>query len=75
MLDRGRTEEAVGHLERAVRADPKLAPAHYRLALAYRKLGLADRAKAELELFAKSKAKGEQAGDRDRIVRSLAADR
>jgi Flp pilus assembly protein TadD len=41
----------LGNYEKAVELSPGLAQAHYRLAMAYRKAGLTDKAEHELELF------------------------
>jgi tetratricopeptide (TPR) repeat protein len=50
-LDQGHTQQAIGLLEKASSLDPTLASSHYRLGLAYRKLGNSTRAKQELDRF------------------------
>lgn len=47
----GQPERALMHLEKAVRIDPENEVAHYRLALAFRKLGKSQEADRELALF------------------------
>jgi Tfp pilus assembly protein PilF len=49
--DQRRYREAAAALEEAVRLEPEMAQAHYRLAQAYRRTGREDLAEKELEAF------------------------
>jgi tetratricopeptide (TPR) repeat protein len=49
--DEGRYPEAITALEEAVRLEPSMAQAHYRLAQAYRRTGQEERAAKALEAF------------------------
>ena len=60
-LRKGRTEEALQHLEQASRLDPKGGKIHFALSLAYRRLGRKADAIREFEIFQKLKAKEEKA--------------
>jgi Tfp pilus assembly protein PilF len=46
-----RVEQGVNDLQKAISCDPQLAPAHYRLGLAYQRLGNSVLAKEELDRF------------------------
>ena len=70
----GRFQESVPLLIRALKANPGLSDAHYRLALAYRKLGEPDQAKKELDLFAKLKSESRDPVTRDALLQ-LAAEK
>jgi tetratricopeptide (TPR) repeat protein len=50
-LDEGHAEQGIRELEKATSLDPALGQAHYRLGLAYQKLGNQSRAKEELARF------------------------
>jgi len=63
-------EEGIQLFERAVRLNPKLALAHYRLGLAWQRLGNAEKAKEEVELFRKLKARDVEAQRRS-VLESL----
>jgi tetratricopeptide (TPR) repeat protein len=63
-------EESIQFMEKAVRIDPRLPAAHYRLALVYRRAGNIEKSKAEFESFEKLKAEG-GARDKKDVVRSL----
>src|SRR5438034_98349 len=63
-------EEGIQLFERAVRLNPKLALAHYRLGLAYQRLGNAEKAKEEVDLFRKLKAEDVEAQRRS-VLESL----
>jgi tetratricopeptide (TPR) repeat protein len=67
----GYFEESVALLHRALAANPRLPDAHYRLALAYRKLGEPDQAKAELDLFSKLKSESRDAVTRDTLLQLI----
>lgn len=51
LMMKDNTEEAAKYLRMAVESDPLNTEAHYRLALAYRKLGLTREAEKEMRLF------------------------
>jgi tetratricopeptide (TPR) repeat protein len=55
LIEMNQTEKALALLEDAVRLEPTNATAHYRLATIYRKMGRADDAKREMELYKKFK--------------------
>ena len=71
--ERGEIGEAVSYLEQSVRSRPKLAAAHYRLALAYRKSGAEERARREMDEFRKLKSAG--AGEEHEIMFRMLARR
>ena len=50
-LAEGKLQSAVEAFKKAISLDPQLAPAHYRLGLAYQRLGDAELAKQELDKF------------------------
>ena len=55
LIEMNQTDKALALLEDAVRLEPTNATAHYRLATLYRKMGRADDAKREMELYKKFK--------------------
>lgn len=63
LLSMHETEKATPILERAVKADPYSAVAHYRLAMAYRSSGRGEDAKRELQSFEKLKTTKERLGE------------
>src|SRR5207247_10139414 len=63
-------EEGIQLFERAVRLKPKLSLDHYRLGLAYQRLGNAEKAKEEVDLFRKLKAEDVEAQRRS-VLESL----
>jgi tetratricopeptide (TPR) repeat protein len=65
-------KEAVEHLTKAIGLAPKMATAHYRLGLAYQRLGETDKAKAEFELFEKLKSQVPAEPDRQTVLQYLA---
>jgi tetratricopeptide (TPR) repeat protein len=69
-LARGRTEEGVAALEKAVSLDSEFAPAHYRLGLAYQRLGKVDLSKEELRRFQALKSEEHY---RAHVLRSLSS--
>lgn len=60
-----RAPEALSWYEKAARADPNSAQAHYRLAQAYQRSGFPEKAKQELAAFSKLKAEDVQHERRD----------
>jgi tetratricopeptide (TPR) repeat protein len=54
--EQGRVSESVNFLQRAIALKPELSESHYRLAMAFQKLGLHERAAQELKLFKARKA-------------------
>ena len=66
----GRTEQGVRALQKAISLDPQLAPAHYRLGLAYQRLGNAVLSKKELDQFRTLK---NQERYRGQVLESLSA--
>jgi len=66
LLDRGRMEEAIAHLEAAARLRPQADYMHYQLQSAYRKQGRNADADRELAIY-----KGIKAQSRERIVNDL----
>ena len=67
----GRMEESVRRLERAVKLDPGLAAAHYKLGLLYQRRGEQELARNELRLFQDLKADS-RIRDRNAVLHSLA---
>ncbi|HSB15568.1 MAG TPA: tetratricopeptide repeat protein [Bryobacteraceae bacterium] len=63
-------EESVPFYERAIKLKPDLALAHYRLGLAYQRMGEGEKAKTELALFRKLRAENEEAEKR-RVLETL----
>jgi tetratricopeptide (TPR) repeat protein len=61
-------------LEQAIRLDPKIAAAHYRLALVYQRLGEKEKAKAELALFERLKTDSQAVQDKQTVLQYLAED-
>jgi len=57
---------AISDYRQAIQADPKLEEAHFRLAQDYRKVGDADRAAAELEIYNQIAEESAQAAERER---------
>ncbi len=55
LIDKNQPDRALALLEEAVRLEPTNATAHYRLATIYRKMGRAEDAKNEVELYKKYK--------------------
>jgi len=52
-LRRGRTAEALEHLEQAEKLAPQSSQVHFALANAYRRLGRKDKSSEEMELYQK----------------------
>lgn len=70
--DQGKYAEAVANYRQAVRLDPKMEEAHYRLSQAYRQLGQAEQAKEELRVYEQlSKESAEQEERRRHEIRQL----
>jgi Flp pilus assembly protein TadD len=55
LIEMNQTDKALALLEETVQLEPTNATAHYRLATLYRKMGRADDAKREMELYKKFK--------------------
>jgi tetratricopeptide (TPR) repeat protein len=66
----GKTEQSIAALQKAVSLEPGLAAAHYRLGLAYQRLGNSARAQEEMSRF---RALKERERERGRVLESLAA--
>jgi len=66
LLDRGRLEDALGHLEVAANLSPQQDYIHYQLQAAYRKLGRSADADRELAIY-----KGLKAKSRERVADAL----
>jgi Tfp pilus assembly protein PilF len=58
-------------LEKAIRANPNLPAAHYRLALVYQRLGNKEKSTAEFDLFEKLKSGTGPAQEKQTVVQSL----
>jgi tetratricopeptide (TPR) repeat protein len=69
--NRGRLSDSVVFLQKALALKPALSGAHYKLAMALRKLGRSDQAKAEMELYMRQKS-NEQVARKQEVLRSLA---
>ncbi|MEW5977073.1 MAG: tetratricopeptide repeat protein [Acidobacteriota bacterium] len=67
----GQNEESLSFLHRAVRSNPKLAVAHYRLGLAYRRLGEKEKAAAAFALSEKLNAENEANRNKEEIIQFL----
>ncbi len=59
-------QDAVGFFRRATAADPQLGEAHYRLGMAYDRMGERDQAKAELDLHEKIEREQKEEVERQR---------
>jgi tetratricopeptide (TPR) repeat protein len=55
-LDDGKPEQALPHLERAIKTDPKDSRLHYTMSRVYRRLGRSSDADREMEIYQKLKA-------------------
>jgi tetratricopeptide (TPR) repeat protein len=66
----GKTEQSIASLQKAVSLEPGLAAAHYRLGLAFRRIGNETRAREEVSRF---RALKEDERQRGRVLESLAA--
>lgn len=64
--DAGNDSAAISEYERAIQLDPQMEEAHYRLARAYRQLGLADKSKEQLQLYQQLSQQSAQQADRER---------
>jgi tetratricopeptide (TPR) repeat protein len=64
--DQGAYSKAILDYQKALRIDPQLEEAHYRLAQAYRQIGQSDKAKEELRLYAQLSKESAQKQDRER---------
>jgi tetratricopeptide (TPR) repeat protein len=69
-MAQGKTERGVAALQKAVSLEPGFAAAHYRLGLAYKRIGDGTRAQEELSRF---RALKEDERQRGRVLESLAA--
>jgi tetratricopeptide (TPR) repeat protein len=58
--------QAISDYQQALRADPEMEEAHYRLAQAYRRVGDAAKAEAELQSYERVAKESEQKTDRER---------
>jgi Tfp pilus assembly protein PilF len=58
-------------LEKAIRANPSLAAAHYRLGLVYQRLGNKEKSKTEFDLFEKLKSEAGTAQEKQAVIQSL----
>ena len=67
----GQTEESVKNLRRAVKADPKLADAHYYLGLALKDNSQLGEAKNELQAYLRLSPEGEYAADVKQAIADL----
>jgi tetratricopeptide (TPR) repeat protein len=64
--DEGNLSKAISAYQSAIAASPQLEEAHYRLAMAYRKIGEATKAKKELDLYQELSRQSEQKFERER---------
>jgi len=64
--------EAIRYLEKAIRLNTKIPASHYRLGLAYQRVGEKEKAKAEFELFEKLKSEVQAGQDKPAVLRYLA---
>ena len=64
--DRGDWAKAVGGYQKAIAASPDQEEAHYRLALAYRRLGQKEKAQRELQLYEQLSKKAKADAERER---------
>jgi tetratricopeptide (TPR) repeat protein len=71
----GETEQSVAILDRAIHLNPKLAAAHYRLGMAYKRLGQRDKAKSEFALSEKLNAAGQAEFERRQVIQFLTEQR
>lgn len=69
-MAQGKTEQSIAALQKAVSLEPGLAVAHYRLGLAYKRIGNETRSQEELSRFRALKDDERQRG---RVLESLAA--
>jgi tetratricopeptide (TPR) repeat protein len=59
-------ERAIANYQRAIQAAPQMEEAHYRLAQAYRQIGEADKAKAELQIYDQMSKESAENSERER---------
>jgi Tfp pilus assembly protein PilF len=67
-LAQNKTQQGIAALEKAVSLDPRLAAAHYRLGLAYQRVGNTAGAKEEMDRFRALKDDARYSG---RVLESL----
>jgi tetratricopeptide (TPR) repeat protein len=60
------SQRAIANYQRAIQADPQMEEAHYRLAQAYRQIGEADKAKAELQIYDQMSKESAENSERER---------
>jgi tetratricopeptide (TPR) repeat protein len=71
LQEAGYPAESIPRLQKALRFNPKLAMAHFRLGQAYRKLGDKEKALAEFDLFEKLNAQGHADQSRQKVMQFL----
>ena len=71
----GQLKESIPLLNRAIQSNPRLAAAHYRLAIAYKRLGENDRAKPEFDLYEKFKAESQTEQEKQKVIQFLVEQR
>jgi tetratricopeptide (TPR) repeat protein len=64
-------KESLAFLDQAIRSNPKLTSAHYRLGLAYRRLGERDKAAAEFALSEKLNAEDQAGREKQSVIQFL----
>ncbi len=67
-------EASISFLQRAIQSNPKLAAAHYRLGITYKRMGQAEKAKAEFHLYEKLKSE-EASQERKEVIQFLVQQR
>jgi tetratricopeptide (TPR) repeat protein len=60
------SQRAIANYQRAIQAAPQMEEAHYRLAQAYRQIGEADKAKAELQIYDQMSKESAENSERER---------
>jgi tetratricopeptide (TPR) repeat protein len=71
----GQLEESIPFLDRAIQSNPKLPAAHYRLAVAYKRLGRNEKAKPEFDLYEKLKSGNQAEQEKQQVIQFLVEQR
>jgi tetratricopeptide (TPR) repeat protein len=67
----GRYKDSLPHFEQAVQSNPGLDVAHFRLAQAYQRLGLKEKARVEFEIFEKLQKQDQADKEKQAVIQFL----